>query len=189
MRRISNCNATERHWNGSTLCVVKAWHQANIIFRRKTPARDIFYHYKLLRIKIFGKFKMLRKNYAPGHRGDVLCYGLRPISLKVVVNKTCDEFTAWVRFNTSISRPRQNDLRFQDEIFKSIFLNKHFCILMKISRKICSLVQGPIEIFQHWFRWWLGSGQATKNYPSQWRFNLMTHICTLGPNDFMSTEL
>ena len=78
---------------------------------------------------------MLRKNYAPGHRGDVFCYGLWPISLKVVVNKTCDEFTAWVRFNTSLSRPRQNDLRFQDEIFKSIFSNKNCCILMKISLK------------------------------------------------------
>ena len=29
-------------------------------------------------------------------------------------------------------------------------------------------IRGQLTIFQHWFRWWLGAGQATSHYLNQW---------------------
>ena len=46
---------------------------------------------------------------------------------------------AW--FNSSL--PRQNGSHFADDIFKFIFLNKKFCILIQISRKL--VPKGPID--------------------------------------------
>ena len=31
-------------------------------------------------------------------------------------------------------------------------------------------------IFQDWFRWWLGVGQATSHYLDQWWYSLLTHL-------------
>ena len=38
-----------------------------------------------------------------------------------------------------------------------------------------------LTIFQHWFRWWLGTCQATCHYLNQWWFSLLMHICVTGP--------
>ena len=39
-----------------------------------------------------------------------------------------------------------------------------------------------LTIFQHWFRWWLGAGQATSHYLNQWMMvSLLTHICVTRP--------
>ena len=39
-----------------------------------------------------------------------------------------------------------------------------------------------LTIFQHWFRWWLGSVQATNHYLNQrWLVSLTTHICVTRP--------
>ena len=34
-----------------------------------------------------------------------------------------------------------------------------------------------LTIFQHWFRWWLGAGQATSHYLNQWWSSLLTYTC------------
>ena len=49
-----------------------------------------------------------------------------------------------------------------------------------------------LTIFQHWFRWWLGAGQATSHYLNQWwlvyrriyaslGLNELNHVCERGP--------
>ena len=38
-----------------------------------------------------------------------------------------------------------------------------------------------LTIFQHWFRWWLGTDQATSHYLDQWWFILLMHICVTRP--------
>ena len=38
-----------------------------------------------------------------------------------------------------------------------------------------------LMIFQHWFRWWLGAGQATSHYLNQWWHSLLTQICITLP--------
>ena len=38
-----------------------------------------------------------------------------------------------------------------------------------------------LTIFQHWFRLWLGAGQATSHYLNQWWSSLLTHICVSRP--------
>ena len=50
-------------------------------------------------------------------------------------------------FNTL--RPKQNDRRFPDDIFKRIFLNENCSILTKVSLKF--VAHGPIKN-HHWFR-------------------------------------
>ena len=67
----------------------------------------------------------------------------------------------WTLFNTL--RPRHH---FADNIFKCIFLNENAWIALKISLKFVPKVQ--LTIFQDWFRWWLGAGQATSHYLNQW---------------------
>ena len=51
--------------------------------------------------------------------------------------------------------PGQNVRHFADDIFKCIFVNEKFCILIKISLKF--IPDGPIDKIQHWFKWWLGA--------------------------------
>ena len=38
-----------------------------------------------------------------------------------------------------------------------------------------------LTIIQHWFRLWLGAGQATSHYLNQWWLILLTHICVTRP--------
>ena len=46
------------------------------------------------------------------------------------------------------------------------------------SRFHCSLfLRFELTIFQHWFRSWIGAGQATSHYLSQWWPSLLAHIC------------
>ena len=37
-----------------------------------------------------------------------------------------------------------------------------------------------LTIFQHWFRWWLGTDQATRHYLSQWRLDYWRIYASLG---------
>ena len=57
-------------------------------------------------------------------------------------------------------RPRQDARHFADDVFKCIFLNDSVWISLKISL-ICLFPRLELISFQHWFRLWLGSDQAT----------------------------
>ena len=73
----------------------------------------------------------------------------------------------WVIWDILLTRrPRQDDRNFPDDIFKRIFLNKNLWIFIKILLKFVPRVQ--LTIFQHLFRKWLGTGQATSHYLNQW---------------------
>ena len=45
--------------------------------------------------------------------------------------------------------PGQNGRLFTDDIFRCIFVNETFCILVKISLKF--VPKGPIDITHYWF--------------------------------------
>ena len=58
-------------------------------------------------------------------------------------------------------------------IFQTTFSNafswmKMFKFRLKFHWSLFPRVQ--LTIFQHWFRWWLGAGQATSHYLKQWWF-------------------
>ena len=53
------------------------------------------------------------------------------------------------------SPPGENGRHFADNIFRCIFVNENFCILIKISLKF--VPKGPIDKTPHWFRYWLGT--------------------------------
>ena len=81
----------------------------------------------------------------------------------------CDEsqqhFFNWLK-------PRQDGRHFADIIFKCILLNENICISNKISLKyVCW------GLWQHWFRLWLGTEQATRHYLNQWWAHLQRHVC------------
>ena len=40
-----------------------------------------------------------------------------------------------------------------------------------------------LTIFQHWFRWWLGAGQATSHYLNQWWLDYQSIYASLGLNE------
>ena len=70
-------------------------------------------------------------------------------------------------------RPKQNDHRFPDDIFKCILLNEMCCILMKNSLKFVS--KCPIYDMMAWRRW----GDKPSSEPTL--TILLTHICITRP--------
>ena len=62
------------------------------------------------------------------------------------------------------------------------FLERNFIISIKISR-----VQ--LTIFQHWFRYWLGTGQATSHSLKQWWLVYWCIYASLGLNEFTEGKL
>ena len=73
--------------------------------------------------------------------------------------------------------PRQNGCHFTEDISKNIFVNANVWVSIKIDLQ--QRVQ--ITITKHWFRHWLGAGEATSQYPDQWCHSLMTHMCVTWP--------
>ena len=63
----------------------------------------------------------------------------------------------------NILRLRQNRWNFADNSFKGIFCNENCCIFIRTSLKF--VPDG--SVFQHCFRWWLSTGQATRHYLNQ----------------------
>ena len=78
-------------------------------------------------------------------------------------------------------RPRQNGRHFPDDIFKWIFVNENAWISINIHWSLFLGVQ--LTIFQHWFRWWLGAGQATRHYLNQCWLVYWRIYASLGLNE------
>ena len=78
-----------------------------------------------------------------------------------------------VRLHSSLHG--QSGCHFVDDIFRCIFVNETFFILIKISLK--SVLKGQLATTQHWFRLWLGSEQAASHYLNQCWPQSLTHIC------------
>ena len=47
------------------------------------------------------------------------------------------------------------------------------------------LLRVQLTIFQHWFRYWLGTGQATSHYLNQWLLNYQRIDVSFGLNELM----
>ena len=62
-----------------------------------------------------------------------------------------------------------------DDIFKCIFWTKMVIFRLKFYWNLFPEVQ--LTINQHWFRWWLGTEQATSHYLNQCWPSSLTHIC------------
>ena len=83
-------------------------------------------------------------------------------------------------------RPRQNGLRFADDVFKCISLNKHVWIVIKISLKFvpkCQINNIPV-LFRKMA--WRRSGAKPLSEPIMVR--LPTHICVTRPQWVNSSD-
>ena len=94
-----------------------------------------------------------------------------------VLNNFEKHTVVWVFFSNLVTktalavntfRPRQNGRPFPDNILRCIFLSENVRISISISLK--SVLKGPIEISQHWFRLRPGADLATSHYLNQWWF-------------------
>ena len=74
-------------------------------------------------------------------------------------------------------RQTQNDQHYPEDIFKCILLNENIWIWNTISL-ICFL-RVHLTMIQHWFRWWLGTKQATGHYLNKYWPRLIMHICVI----------
>ena len=79
-------------------------------------------------------------------------------------------------------RPRQNGRHIADDIFKCISFFENVWIPIKFHWSLFPRVQ--LTIFQHWFRSWLDSAQATSHYLKQWWLVYRFIHASLGLNDF-----
>ena len=64
----------------------------------------------------------------------------------------------WVLGPLNTLIPRQNGRRFPDDICKCLFLNEIVKFWLRFHRSW--FLRARLTIFQHWFGWWLGVGQA-----------------------------
>ena len=87
-------------------------------------------------------------------------------------------------FIFNILRPRRNGRHFVDDIFKCSFLNKN--VLISRLRFHWSLfLRVQLTIFQHCFRKWLGTDQATSHYLIQWWLDYRRIYESLSPNELI----
>ena len=86
--------------------------------------------------------------------------------------------------------PRQNGRQFSDDVFKHIFLNEDYCILIEISFKFVS--HGPFNTILSLVQIMAWHRSGNKHYLNHWWLNLMTHICITQPqwgkNDSVLTQ-
>ena len=80
-------------------------------------------------------------------------------------------------------RPRQNGCHFADDTFTRIFLNEVLEFRLNFHWSLFMRVQ--LTLFQHWFRWWLGAGQATSHYLNQWWIVHWRINASLGLNELI----
>ena len=100
----------------------------------------------------------------------------------------CDLFSASHFLNTL--RPRQNCRHFADDMLKSIFLNDwmkmyEFCVRFHWNL----FLRFEFTIFQLWFRWWLGTYQATSHYLNQLWLVYRCIYASLSPNEIINAGL
>ena len=109
----------------------------------------------------------LRRHRAHYHVTVMLCSS-SAVNIWCVMSRISRVNLIWL---LSTLRPRQNGRHFPDDIFECIFLNENVWIPIKNSQWSFLLLKfGHFisTIFQHWFRWWLGTDQATSHYLNQW---------------------
>ena len=87
---------------------------------------------------------------------------------------------------TSLS-PRWNRCILADDIFKCIFLNEKTLIWLKFHQS--SFPRVRLTIFYHWFRWWLGTRQATSDYLNRWWLVYEYIYASLSLNELTQTPL
>ena len=80
------------------------------------------------------------------------------------------------QINSSPTGP--NGCDFADDVFRCIFLNWKFCVLIKISLYFVprNVSRVQLTITQHWLRWWLGVEEATSHYLNQCWPSSLKHI-------------
>ena len=74
-------------------------------------------------------------------------------------------------------RSGQTGRNFADDMFKIIFYKwKWLCLDLNFHGNLFPDIQ--LAIYQHWFKLWHGTEQATCHYLNQWWPSLLTHIYT-----------
>ena len=117
------------------------------------------------------------------HTNTITSFFSYLISLLLLIGLFAFSRYQWNLFYINIFRPTQNGRHFPDDIFECIFLNE-ICKFQLIFHWSLFL-RAQLTIFQHWFRLWLGTGQATSHCLNQWwlvYWRLYKTICvwTLG---------
>ena len=80
-------------------------------------------------------------------------------------------------------RPRQDGRHFPDDISNAFSWMKMYKFRLIFPWSLFPRVQ--LTIYQHWFRLWLGAGQATSHYLNQWWFVHRRIYASLGLNELI----
>ena len=109
-------------------------------------------------------------------------------SIMAVITTKSSELKPSLHIAMHSSTPGQNGGRFADDVFRWIFMNEKFCILIKISLKF--VPKGSIDNIPALWQW-LGANQATSHYLDHWVmiFFYWRIYASLGLNKLTSTQL
>ena len=102
-----------------------------------------------------------------------------PYSITPKANVSCITVNM-MRMYINTLRPRQNDRLSQTTFSNAFSWIKNLEFGLKFQWSL--FLRAQLLIFQYWFRWWLGAGQATAHYLNQWWFRLPTYMCVTRPH-------
>ena len=109
------------------------------------------------------------------------------MTVGIVFTRISDHLPCFLGFkikpNVDINslRPRQDGRHFPDDISNAFSWMKMHKFRLIFHWNLFPRVQ--LTIFQHWFRLWLGAGQATSHYLNQWWFVHRRIYASLGFNE------
>ena len=84
-------------------------------------------------------------------------------------------------------RPKQDGRHFQTTFSNAFSWMKIFNFRLRFPWRLFPRFQ--LTIFQHWFRWWLGAGEATSHYLNQWWSVYWRIYASLGLNELRIAHL
>ena len=133
---------------------------------------------RTLKNKVVYKFKIynyldwkLRKRF-----WNVPCYCYYSCQLMFTSAQSVTTLTHWGRNKMAAVSQTALSNAFSWMIILEFRLRFHWSLFLRVQ----------LTIIQHWFRWWLGAGQATSHYLNQWRFVYWRIYASVGLNELSS---
>ena len=93
-------------------------------------------------------------------------------------------WVVWCFINTL--RPKQNGCQLPDDIPNAFSWMKIYKFRLRFHWSLFPRVQ--LTITHHWFRYWLGAGQATSHYLDQWLLVYWRIYASLGLNELIGRD-
>ena len=180
--KISQCITTTKHSKAKTVCIFLGiycicgiwWFRERITPTLPRQIRPTG--------RCYGSMLMLQVGFQPhDHSFNLHVYKSLARDQTVLKITSNGNIATYGSRTSSVNtlRPRQNGRHFPDDIFKCIFFNEKFCILIKIPLNF--VPQGPINNIPELVQIMVRRRPGDKPLSEPMMVSLLTHICVTWP--------